>query len=72
MIESDYFRYFTTIEISMPLQPEWYSRHYLFLIKQGDHDGYNVESEKAKIAERPNFAFQVIDPIPKVHFSMIK
>lgn len=65
MSEDDFFRYFTQVEVSLPLQPEWFSRHYYVQLKPGDYDGYNIESSKAKIAQRPNFAFQVIDPINK-------
>ena len=63
MIDKDYFRYFTTVEVSLPFLPEWYSRRFYVQITPGEHDGYNVESSKAKIAERPNFAFQVTQPI---------
>ena len=65
MIDKDFFRYFTTIEVSKPLPPEWFARRFFCQLVPGPHDGYNVESKNADIPSRPNFAFQVIDPIPK-------
>ncbi|KAK8840122.1 hypothetical protein M9Y10_031060 [Tritrichomonas musculus] len=65
MSDSDFFKYFTEIEVSKPFPPEWYLKRFYYQLTPGDHDGYNPETKNANFLNRPNFAFQVTQPIAK-------
>ena len=65
MSEKDFFRYFSDIEVSKPFPPEWYSKRFYCQMLPGDHDGADPHSPTANLASRPNFAFQVTQPLKK-------
>lgn len=71
MSDVDFFRYFTDVEISRPLRPEWYSRSYSVKLIPGDHDGYDMMNSRSKISERKNFAFRITEPIKECRFHIM-
>ncbi|KAK8848322.1 hypothetical protein M9Y10_019385 [Tritrichomonas musculus] len=63
MIDRDFFNYFTDLEYSKSIPPNWIKRQYTCQLVPGPHDGYYPNCNAAKIWERPNFAFQITDQI---------
>ncbi len=64
MIEKDFFRYFTTIDISRPIPQDWHSRTFSIEMWPGRGDGYHPESSKVRMGRRPNYALKINQKVP--------
>ena len=63
MIEDDFFYYFTSIDIARPIPDDRHSRIFSVELKPGPHDGHPADTKEANVANRPNFAIQITEPI---------
>lgn len=62
MIENDYNRYFTDIEVSRPIPQGWHSKSFTTELWISESDG-RIPLD-AKLEELPNFVFQITDDVP--------
>lgn len=59
MIDSDFFKYFSEIEICKPIPKEWHSRSFFYDLRPGSYDDINIDAMEAFNQNLPRFAFQV-------------
>ncbi|KAK8892272.1 hypothetical protein M9Y10_029497 [Tritrichomonas musculus] len=74
MIDHDFFRYFTEIDVGLPIPSKWHSRHFFYQLNPGSYDDENVSTEEAFNLNLPRYAFQVsekFNEMKKCHLHII-
>lgn len=65
MADTDFFKYFTEIDISKPVHPDSHSRQFHYKMEPGTYDDESIETMDAFNQNLPRFAFQVIQDFNK-------
>ncbi|OHS93248.1 hypothetical protein TRFO_40457 [Tritrichomonas foetus] len=59
MIDKDFFKYFTDLEVSKPVNPRWHCRSFHTQLKPGPHDGRQYTDPGSKMAQRDTYVFRI-------------